>query len=272
MKGGVERGWVGAPGAPPVGRPPCQPVIHIPAELRRGGEIPLNGIGVEVGDRSAVWQPVGAALIAVLRPTTTEMDGVDYFTRVLSPGFQDVDLARGGPASIGACGRQHPERWPEALSHGQRRPHLEPASGLIELVLGGESGRGVGLATVGFPPRCDREESIGHPGVGGASRVILEFVVAPAVESVLGAGSELERPAAGVDTRAIELVVPRDNRIGGLGPSRITHPGCKPGYRCEGKSPDAGSLRGDLHSWAHPGFLWAVVARVMSLGRLLRPV
>ena len=151
------------------------------------------------------------------------MNRIDDLARILSPSLHDVNFTGGGPATVGGCRRQHPEGRPESLAERERRPHLKPATRLGEVASGSQPGRGVGLAAEGFAAGADRQQSISDPSVLGSRGVVLQLVVAPAIQAELRPGAEFERPTIRVDPRAVEFVVPGKHGVIGLGAS-YRHP------------------------------------------------
>ena len=204
---------------------------------------------MEIGDRLPGRQSPHALAPDVARPASAVVDRAGHAVGLLAPGLHDVDLARGSPAAVGVRLGEHPERRPETLSGGQRGPHLESTTHLAEEPLRLEPGRGIGFSAVRLGLGPDRQHAVADKRVLRAVGVILQFVVAPAVEAVLGTRPNVMRPAAGVDRGAVELILPGDEGVGrgrhhGGGEP---HPRSKPhrhGHGAPNRSGDRAAIRG----------------------------
>src|SRR3989442_12321433 len=130
--------------------------------------------------------------------------------RFLSNIFHDVDLAAVRPASSTNIVTQHPERRPDALAVRDFDSRFKPSVGLAEFILGKQSCRSVVASYVirageSFLNCFDYELATVLIRVYGSTRIVLKFVVAPAV------AADIKGQFAGINRRAIgavELVAP----------------------------------------------------------------
>src|SRR5262249_52797335 len=111
--------------------------------------------------------------------------------RLLPPGLHHVDLPGGGPRPVLLVLREHPQGGPDAPAGRQLRPELEPAVGLAEqrgavLLSGLEPRRRVPAAVDRLLERPDVDPPVPDKGVARLPGVVLEFVVAPAGDPLVG--------------------------------------------------------------------------------------
>ena len=67
-----------------------------------------------------------------LGEAAAEVDAVEHLVRLLADDLHQVDLAAGGPATVGVVHRQHPQRRPQALAPGHLGAELETTVPLVE--------------------------------------------------------------------------------------------------------------------------------------------
>ncbi len=184
--------------------------VHVPAHLIG---LPLDGIDVEVVCEVDPAGRVGAARTDVVGPAPAEVDRpADPVSAV--GGLHDVDLAARGPSPVGIVLRHHPERRPHSAAGRDLGPHLDPAVEEGLLVPRKDLARGELPSAVVLLARGEDQVAAGDGDV--LWPVVLEFVVAPSAQA-RAAVADVDRPVAGVEARAVELVRPHEGQGGERG-------------------------------------------------------
>ena len=100
--------------------------------------------------------------------------------------FHDIDLTTGGPSRCADVVAQHPKSRPDSLTIRNLDTCFKPSVGLREFIPGEQSRRSIVAPYIVRPGKSffqclDHQRAVLKNGVGGATRVGLEFVVPPTV-------------------------------------------------------------------------------------------
>ncbi len=169
--------------------------------------IPLHRIGVKAIAGIKVLKQ--RRLHLVLREVRAVMDRAGNGVGLI--GLNNIDFTLRRPASIRpGLSAQHPESRPKTLPHGKAHTRLHATEGEIHFSLRSHPARGVVETGSGLivRARLDRQLAIGNNQV--IRRVVLQFVVAPAWNSLGCAVAHLDIPLGRIERRPSELIFPNE--------------------------------------------------------------